>query len=104
MQTVRQFEEYLHQLFCSAIKYAVNYSHTYIPQHSQEKGEQGPFLDTEWKTKEERPWKVGWLQTESNLFDYVILTENWNETPESTNPVVSSAPLYTLQNKDIHMP
>lgn len=55
MQTVRQFEEYLHQLFCSAIKYAVNYSHTYIPQHSQEKGEQGPFLDTEWKTKEERP-------------------------------------------------
>lgn len=58
MQRVRQFQEYLHKLFCSAIKYTVNYlstSFTYIPQHSQEKDEKGLFLDIEWKTKEERP-------------------------------------------------
>lgn len=48
-------------MFCSAIKYAGNYSHTsftYIPQHSQEKGEQCPFLDTEWKTKGPENWAI----------------------------------------------
>lgn len=29
----------------------------------------------------------------NNLFDYVLLTENLSETPESTNPVAGSLPL-----------